>query len=228
MKHIAFLRAINVGGRTVKMDRLRGLFEQVGHGDVETFIASGNVIFRSPAEDTRALEQQIEAHLRASLGYEVATFVRTAAEVAGIATYAPFPTDEIESNTLYVGFLQGPPGDEAVGRLAALRTPLDEFHVPGRELYWLCRTTISQSKVSGAQIERALGMSTTLRNVTTVRKLAAKYAVASTDDIDVINRNADRLNAEVTDALAYQVPLELGQQQFTNAIHGAALGVAPE
>lgn len=172
---IAFLRAINVGGRTVKMDHLRGLFEALGYTDVETFIASGNGIFRSPAEDTRALEQQIEAHLRASLGYEVTTFVRTAAEVAGIAAYTPFPADEVEGNTLYVGFLPDPPDHEALGKLAALCTPLDEFRVQGRELYWLCRTTISQSKVSGAQIERALGMPTTLRNVTTVRKLAARY-----------------------------------------------------
>jgi uncharacterized protein (DUF1697 family) len=174
--YIALLRAINVGGRTVKMDRLRDLFEQVGYGDVETFIASGNVIFRSPTEDTRALEQRIEAHLRQSLGYEVATFVRTEAEVAGIAAYTPFPTVEIEGNTLYVGFLQDQPGEVALNKLTALRTPLDEFHVHGRELYWLCRTTISQSKVGGAQIERALGMPTTLRNVTTVLKLAAKYS----------------------------------------------------
>ena len=173
---IAFLRAINVGGRTVKMDRLRSLFEQLGYTSIESFIASGNVIFQSPDEDTRALEQQFEVHLRQALGYEVATFVRTAAEVAGIAGYTPFPADEIENNTLYVGFLQGAPGDEALGKLAALRTPLDEFHVQGRELYWLCRTTISQSKVSGGQIERALGMPTTLRNVATVLKLAAKYS----------------------------------------------------
>lgn len=205
--YIAFLRAINVGGRTVKMDRLRDLFEQLGYADVETFIASGNVIFQSPSEDTRALEQQIEAHLAASLGYQVATFVRSAAELADIAAYAPFPADEIENNALYVGFLQEAPGDEALGKLAALRTPQDEFHVHGREMYWLCRTSISQSKVSGAQIERALGMPATLRNVTTVRKLAAKYAIAPPNDIEVINRNADRLNAEVANALAYQVPL---------------------
>lgn len=173
---IAFLRAINVGGRTVTMDRLRSLFEALGCASVETFIASGNVIFLSPVEDTRALEQQIEAHLRAALGYEVATFVRTTAELASVAVYQPFPQEEIESSTLYIGFLQTPPGDEALRKLAALQTPLDEFHLHGRELYWLCRTSISQSKVSGAQIERALGMPTTLRNVTTVRKLAARYA----------------------------------------------------
>jgi uncharacterized protein (DUF1697 family) len=206
MKHIAFLRAINVGGRTVKMDHLRGLFEQVGYGDVETFIASGNVIFQAPVEDARALEQQIEAHLRESLGYEVATFVRTTAELANVAAYQPFPQEEAESNTLYIGFLQTPPGDEALRKLTALQTPLDNFHVHGRELYWLCRTTISQSKVSGAQIERALGMPTTLRNVTTVRKLAAKYSAAA-NDMKTINRHADRLNAEVSDALAYQVQL---------------------
>lgn len=173
---IAFLRAINVGGRTVTMDRLRSLFEALGCASVETFIASGNVIFQSPTEDTRALEQQVEAHLRAALGYEVATFVRTTAELASVAVYQPFPQEEIESSTLYIGFLQSAPGHAALARLAALRTPLDEFHVHGRELYWLCRTTISQSKVSGAQIERALGMPTTLRNVKTVRKLAARYA----------------------------------------------------
>ena len=172
---VAFLRAINVGGHTVKMDRLRGLFEALGYSEVETLIASGNVIFHSQAANRRALEQQIEAHLRQALGYEVATFVRTASEVVDIAAYQPFPGDEIESNTLYIGFLQTPPVDHALVKLAALRTPLDEFHVQGRELYWLCRTTISQSKVSGAQIERALGMPTTLRNVTTVRKLAEKY-----------------------------------------------------
>ncbi len=204
---IAFLRAINVGGRTVKMERLRGLFEQAGYREVETFIASGNVIFRAPIEDARALEQQLEAHLAASLGFQVATFVRTAAELAAIAAAIPFPIDEIESNTLYVGFLHAPPGDEALGKLAALATPLDEFRVHGRELYWLCRTTISQSKVNGGQLESALDMPTTLRNLTTVRKLAAKYAITSPKDIEAINRNADRLNAEGTDALAYQVPL---------------------
>lgn len=205
MKHMAFLRAINVGGHTVKMDHLRGLFEQMGFSEVETFIASGNVIFTSPVEDGRALEQQIEAHLRQALGYEVATFIRTPAELAAVSAVQPFPKADLEGNTLYIGFVQASPGDDARQKLMALQTPLDEFRLDGRELYWLCRTSISQSAVSGAKIERALGMPTTLRNVTTVRKLVAKYSVSPADDIEVINRNADRLNAEVSDALAYQV-----------------------
>ena len=175
MKAIAFLRAINVGGHTVKMDHLRGLVEALGFSGVETFIASGNVIFETPVEDRRSLEQQIEGHLRQALGYEVATFIRTAAELAAVAAHQPFPAVEAASNMLYIGFLQAPPSDNTRQKLLALQTPLDEFHVNARELYWLCRTSISQSAVSGAKLERALGMPTTLRNVTTVRKLASKY-----------------------------------------------------
>jgi uncharacterized protein (DUF1697 family) len=175
MKHIAFLRAINVGGHTVKMDHLRGLFEQVGFEQVETFIASGNVIFETPVQDGRALEQQIEAHLRQALGYDVATFIRTPAELVAVASMEPFPGAQTDGATLYIGFLQAQPGDDARQKLLALQTPLDEFRVDGRELYWLCRTSISQSAVSGAKLERALAMPTTLRNVTTVRKLARKY-----------------------------------------------------
>src|SRR5690606_25392659 len=69
--HVALLRAINVGGRTVKMDALRTICEEMGLTKVETFIASGNVIFESRA-GAAVLEKKIEAHLRKVLGYEVA------------------------------------------------------------------------------------------------------------------------------------------------------------
>lgn len=177
MKRIAFLRAINVGGHTVKMDRLRRLFEELGFSEVETFIASGNVIFDAPVEAGRGLIAQIETHLRQALGYDVATFIRTPVELAAVATFEPFPAAAVDNNMLYIGFLQTPPADDARQKLMALQTSLDEFHIDGRQLYWLCRTSISQSAVSGAKLERALSMPTTLRNVTTVRKLAAKIAM---------------------------------------------------
>ena len=86
-RYIAFLRAINVGGHTVKMDRLREIFESLGFANVETFIASGNVVFETTALDTAALETRIAAALQAALGYEVATFIRTEAELARIAAH---------------------------------------------------------------------------------------------------------------------------------------------
>ena len=79
---VAFLRAINVGGRTVKMDYLRSLFEDLGFADVETFIASGNVVFESKSKGVEALAKKIESRLGGALGYEVATFLRTDAQIA--------------------------------------------------------------------------------------------------------------------------------------------------
>lgn len=67
-RSLAFLRAINVGGRTVKMTDLRRHFEQAGLREVETFIASGNVLFSSPEDDSKRLEQHIEQHLEQALG----------------------------------------------------------------------------------------------------------------------------------------------------------------
>ncbi|MDO8754830.1 MAG: DUF1697 domain-containing protein, partial [Anaerolineales bacterium] len=81
-KHIAFLRAINVGGHNVKMGHLRQLIESLGFSNVETFIASGNVIFEATAGNTKNLKKKIETCLHEALGYEVATFIRTDAELA--------------------------------------------------------------------------------------------------------------------------------------------------
>ncbi len=171
-KYIAFLRAINLGGHTVKMDELRRLFEGMGFAHVETFIASGNVIFEADSSGSKELEQKIEATLQEALGYGVATFVRTTAELAEIARFDPFNAPD---GTLYVGFVANPPGEQALQKLLALATPLNQFQADGREIYWLCHTRFSDSGISGAQIEKALGMPVTIRNSSTVKKIAEKY-----------------------------------------------------
>ncbi len=172
-RFVALLRAVNVGGRTVKMDALRKLFVDLGFSNVETFIASGNVIFEARKADAQALECEIEAGLKESLGFEVPTFVRTAAELAEVDGHRPFELSE--NDALYIAFLRSLPTGEIASRIVNLRTEFDEFHVHGREIYWLCRTKISDSKVTGAILERAAGMPATSRNSTTIRKLAAKY-----------------------------------------------------
>ena len=64
MRYVAFLRAINVGGHTVRMEALRREFESLGATNVETFIASGNVIFDTARRNAAALERAIEEHLQ--------------------------------------------------------------------------------------------------------------------------------------------------------------------
>jgi len=177
-RYIAFLRAINVGGHTVKMEHLRTLIEALGFSNVETFIASGNLIFEAPATDAQTLEQQIEGHLQQALGYAVATFIRSPSELAAIANYQPFPALERDpaEHTLAIAFLQAQPSDESRNKLMAFRTDIDDFHVYGREIYWLTGKRMSDSAFSGALLEKTIRLPATMRNATTVRKLAAKYA----------------------------------------------------
>ena len=170
---VAFLRAINVGGHVVPMARLAELFRGLGLAEVETFIASGNVIFSTGKPGGAALEKRIAAHLKKSLGYEVATFLRSGTELAAIVGHRPFAKPVLGS-TLYIGFLAGEPGADARKRVAALASDADDFHVHDRELYWRVHVSFSQSKVTGARLEKALGQPTTLRKHTTVEKLAAK------------------------------------------------------
>jgi uncharacterized protein (DUF1697 family) len=174
---VAFLRAINVGGHTVTMDELRRLFADLRFGDVQTFIASGNVIFSTPARDTKALEKKIEAHLARSLGYDVATFLRTLPEVAAAATHPAFTPARISSAGAYsIGFLAAPLSVAARAAVMAQRTDIDDFHLHGREIYWLCAVGQGQSKFSNNVFERATGARVTFRGVNTVAKLAARFA----------------------------------------------------
>ncbi|MBK9169839.1 MAG: DUF1697 domain-containing protein [Bryobacterales bacterium] len=170
-KQIAFLRAINVGGHTVKMERLRELFEELGLARVETFIASGNVIFDAPDRRPR-LASEIETHLEGALGYSVATFIRTDADVAAIARRAPVLPG---FQTVNVALLAEPLTKAARQALGGLRTGIDDFHVQEREVYWLCRARQSESAFSNALFERTLKIKSTFRSLSTIAKLAAKY-----------------------------------------------------
>jgi uncharacterized protein (DUF1697 family) len=174
-QYVAFLRAINVGGRTVKMTKLREIFESLGFIDVETFIASGNVIFRSRSANTAALEKKVEQALEESLGFDVSTLIRSTTELASIAGFDAFPGSASPRSTMYVGLLKSAPDAAIREKVRALSAANDEFRVEGRELYWLCHTKMMQSVASGALLEKTVGTRATFRNVTTLRKLSAKY-----------------------------------------------------
>ena len=171
----AFLRAINVGGHTVTMAKLRGLFEELGFERVETFIASGNVSFDSNSKSPATLKRKIEAHLEDSLGYEVKTFLRTGPELVALAAHKAFPDARVNAARAYcVGFLSQPLDAAAKKALDGLKTGIDDFHVNEREVYWLCKVGQSDSKFSNVVFEKATKARVTFRGANTIAKLAAK------------------------------------------------------
>lgn len=180
--YVAFLRGINLGNRRIKMEKLRALFEELRFANVETFIASGNVIFSSRSADSKKMEKQIQVHLKKSLGYAVDTFIRTREELAAVAAFRPFQASELDhpDHTVHVGFFNGILPREQARAFSSCRTDVDEFHVNGRDYYWLCRIKTHESKVWRVPALKAAKLPTSsMRNLTTIRKLATLYPALS-------------------------------------------------
>ena len=176
-KYVAFLKAINVGGHVVKMEKLRELFESLKFSNVETFIASGNIIFETKSAPDQKLEQKIEKHLEAALGYEVGTFARSIEEIHAVSVYQPFSKEALkEAVVLSVGFMRTTVSASVVEQVMSFRTDVDDFHVHGREVYWLCRIRTSDSKFPAKKFEKLIGGAATWRNMNTIVRLAAKYS----------------------------------------------------
>jgi len=161
------------------MATLRGEFEAAGLTDVETFIASGNVVFRTPSKNTAAVERKIEARLEKALGYPVRTFVRTGAEVAAVTRHNAFSKTSIQrALALNVGFLAEPLGPPQTATVMSLKSKFDDFHVHGREIYWLCRVRQSESVFTNAKLEKRIGAAATFRGMNTLVRLVDKYGLA--------------------------------------------------
>jgi len=168
-RYVAFLRAINTPGRNVKMDRLRSTFESLGLDDVETFIASGNVIFDA---DPEIQAERIEAALEADLGFAVPVYLRSGAAVVAAADRRPFgaTVGDVE-----ISFLPAEPDPDAAAALIGTATGSDRLAVVGREVYWLHHGPRSESDHREADVVKILGMPTTQRSERTVRRIADKY-----------------------------------------------------
>lgn len=175
-RYIAFLRGINLGKRRPAMSQLREIFEAMGFAEVETFIASGNVLFTSKEKETAKLETRIAQQLEKSLGYQVDTFLRTPAEVIAIGQAQVFPDQATEGITVHVGFFHQELPRATAQALGSLKSDEDEFRVCGHDYYWLCRARVSDSKIWSSPGMKALKLPTSsMRNLTSIRKLIAKH-----------------------------------------------------
>ena len=173
MRYAAFLRAVNLGrNRRVTGAELKALFEELGAEDVATFRTSGNVVFEAPRDMGRAIEK----HLEASLGHEVAIFLRTASELKAIAAEQPFPPKDVEASDgkLQVSMLQAKPTAATSKKVLALATDQDLLAFGKRELFWLPSGGTLDSELDRKAIDKLLGP-TTMRTKGTVELLAAKF-----------------------------------------------------
>jgi uncharacterized protein (DUF1697 family) len=177
VRYVAFLRAINVGGRFLKMAALAEHFRALGCADVTTFLNSGNVLFRATAGGAASradrLAPRLADGLEPLLGYRSEVFLRTEAEVLALAKRGAALLETVPADgDVNVALLNAPLTKEQKTALAALRTDLDDFTARGREVWWLCQAKQSGSKFSNAVFERKLKSRATFRRASMLVKLA--------------------------------------------------------
>jgi uncharacterized protein (DUF1697 family) len=172
MRHVAFLRAVNLGKRTVKMPHLVELVRGLGHDDVWTHINSGNVVFE--ASGSRAtLERQLEAALEDDLGFEVTTFVRSEAELRRTLALEPFSV--APGDTYFVTFLKDNLSGSKAKALEALSNDFDTVVVKGRDVHWRMHGKSTATTLTTKAWESIVGRHrSTSRNTNMLRTLRDK------------------------------------------------------
>jgi uncharacterized protein (DUF1697 family) len=177
-RYVAFLRGMNVGGRRITNEELCGHVRGLGFEEVSAVLASGNVLLAATDGTAAQVARRLQDGLGEALGYDVLTFVRTAEEVVAIAAHQPFEDrGEADGGKLQVALLARKP--TAAARLSALThaTDDDRLQVHGRELYWLPRGKITESRLDYKALESALG-AMTVRTRRTLERLAARCGEA--------------------------------------------------
>jgi uncharacterized protein (DUF1697 family) len=171
VRWIAFLRAINVGGRRVTGDQLVTVMESLGFAEVSTFLASGNVLFTADAPEPTSIERALEDHF----GYAVPTMLRSSADIERMTGSDPFTTAELAATEgrVQVILLREPLSDEAVASGPPDSPAADLVRVARTEMFWLPKRGISDSELDMRMLEAYAGPFT-VRTRNTIVRIASR------------------------------------------------------
>lgn len=171
--YAALLKGVNVGkSRRIKMENLKELFDSLRLLDVQTYIQSGNIVFRSDADED-VLREKIARGIETSFGLLPPVILRTAEELEGALNAFPFCDESTVSGgpeKRHVAFLQAAPAPETLTRFDAYQNENEKYVVRGRDVFLLLLNGVRNSKLAGHL--HVLDASATLRNFKTLSALA--------------------------------------------------------
>jgi len=170
---ISMLRGVNVGGHhLIKMDALRALYESLGLQDPQTYVQSGNVIFKTKEPDLARLARQIENEIERRFSFRPGVILRTSSDLRDVIKKNPFAHRDLDPSKLLVTFLAADPAPGAREALLRIKPDPEELRIAGRELYIYFPNGIGRSKLPPL-LDRTLKNSSTARNWNTVPRLLA-------------------------------------------------------
>ncbi len=173
--YVAFLRAVNVGGRFVKMAELRVALEEAGFTDVATHIQSGNVFVRSPRRSTAAVGSEMATVLGEFAGFDVPCVVRTPAQLRSALAAIDAVPPLLQGARRYVAFADGPVPSDAAAQLDAWDASGERCRVLGSEILAELANGFQNTRLTNTRIERITGRTTTWRDLKVVRALDEKW-----------------------------------------------------
>lgn len=170
---ISMVRGINVGGaRPLKMDVLRGLHEGLGHGNVRSYLQSGNVVFESDRADASSHASEIERAIKRESGHEVSVGVWTARALSATLARNPLAgRPSLDPTWFYAVFLIRPMGRMTLSGLKLPLAPGEEAVLAGGVVYLYCPNGYGETRINNNYFEKALGARATTRNWRTVSEL---------------------------------------------------------
>ena len=178
MRWAALLKGVNVGGnRTLPMTELKRFVEGLGHCDVRTLLASGNVVFGADEQDPARLEARLAAEAKAMIGIDTDWLVRSHADLAAIVAANPFPdAATAHPNHLLVTFHRDPLPAALIDEAVAVHDGPERLAASGRELFVDYPHGIGRSALHRVIAKLRFPKIATARNWNTVTKLAALTA----------------------------------------------------
>jgi uncharacterized protein (DUF1697 family) len=170
---ISMLRGVNLGPHNrVKMEALRALYESLKLREPQSYVQSGNVIFKTDERDLIKLTKRIEGAIEKKFGFQSDVVLRSTAELRDVIARNPFAKRRgIEPSKLLVTFLAGDPGEEARVAVRAIKCAPDEVFIDGREVYIYFPNGVARPKLSWPSIPKILKVSGTARNWNSVTKM---------------------------------------------------------
>jgi uncharacterized protein (DUF1697 family) len=172
--YIALFRGINVGGTGIlPMKDLVRILEGMGFAAVQTYIQSGNAVFRSAPIETDRTAREIRAAIREAQGFAPAVLLLEAAQLQEAAANNPFGA--ADGKALHLFFLESLPGKPDLAGLAAVKAETEQFELREKVFYLSAPDGIGRS-VLAAVVEKSLGVPATARNWNTVSKLLSMVA----------------------------------------------------
>lgn len=170
---ISMLRGVNVGGHNkIKMDALRALYASLKLRDAQTYVQSGNVVFRTDERDPGLLSKRIQNGIERKFGFRPDVILRTASELKNVIARNPFAKRRgIEPGKLLVVFLAGDPSGEGREKVLQIKCDPEEMRMDGRELYIYFPNGMGRSKLPWASLGNTLKTPGTGRNWNSVTKM---------------------------------------------------------